>query len=117
MLLVHFDDGWNTEAAKNNVKQFSEKTQFDFLHEYFPVEEMKDLIRAYLKASVIGIEVPTDMGVRTFDYRLVENHKIKIVLSGGNWVTEGIIVNSGDFDATNARNFKVIHKHFNELMQ
>ena len=59
-LVVHFDNGWNSELAVKNIENIVNKLNYDLETYVFNWEEFKDLQRAYFKASVVDIEVPTD---------------------------------------------------------
>jgi len=111
VLLVHADDGWNTYAASTNVEKIVAATGYDFKRVKFNPVQFNDIIRAFMKAGVVGLESPTDNTLRAIIYDVAERHDINTILSGGNWVTEGIM--PGLFwgsDNNEARNIKSIHK-------
>ena len=59
-LLVHFDNGWNSELAIKNIEQVVNRLGFGLHTFVMDWPEFKDLQRAYFKASVVDVEVPTD---------------------------------------------------------
>ena len=89
-LAVHLDNGWNTEESEENIKNIISKTGFDLMTYKLDWEEFKDLQRAYLKASVIDIEVLTDHAIAGYIYKVACKEDIYYVLSGGNFATESI---------------------------
>ncbi|HRD37351.1 MAG TPA: 7-cyano-7-deazaguanine synthase, partial [Bacteroidia bacterium] len=81
-LLVHFDNGWNSEVAIKNIENIVNKTGFDLYTYVINWEEFKDLQIAYFKASVIDIEVPTDQLIFASLYKIAYERNIKYILSG-----------------------------------
>jgi N-acetyl sugar amidotransferase len=112
-LVVHFDNGWNSELAVKNIENVITKLQFP-LHTYVvDWEEFKDLQLSYLKASVLDIEVPTDQLIYGSVYRIARQKNIHTILSGSNVVTEGVIPANWNFmDKTDLVNLKNIHKKY-----
>ncbi|MBL7894102.1 MAG: N-acetyl sugar amidotransferase [Bacteroidia bacterium] len=90
-LLVHFDNGWNSEVAIKNIENIVNKTGFDLYTYVINWEEFKDLQIAYFKASVIDIEVPTDQLIFASLYKIAYERNIKYILSGNNIRTEAIL--------------------------
>lgn len=115
VLLVHVDDGWNTEAAKKDVAVIKENTGFD--SEDFQVDEREfcDILLAYLRAGVQGLEAPTDHLIIAALHEIMDQHGINNILSGSNWVTEGILPKAWGYDRGDARNIKAIHKRFGTI--
>jgi hypothetical protein len=76
------------------------------------LDEFHDLIIAYLKSGVIDIEVITDHAIIATNYRLADEHGIKYLLTGSNYVTEAIMPSSWSYRKTDFANIKNIHKRF-----
>lgn len=89
-LAIHFDNGWNTDTAKHNMHIICDKLNVDF--EVYAVEpaEFDDIISAFLKSGVIDIDAPTDIGLITTLYKVADKHKIKYILEGHSFRTEGV---------------------------
>lgn len=111
-LVVHFDNGWNSELAVKNIENIVSILGFDLYTYVINWEEFKDLQLAYLKASVIDIEVITDHAIAATLYQLAAKHKINYFLSGYNIVTEAILPKAWVFNKQDAENIKDIHKHY-----
>lgn len=90
-LAVHFDNGWNSELAVNNIENIINRLGFDLHTFVVDWEEFRDLQLAFLKASVVDIELITDHAIITKLYQLAIKYKIKYILSGSNVVTESIL--------------------------
>lgn len=111
-LIVHFDNGWNSELAVKNIEQIIATLGFDLYTLVVDWEEFKDLQLAYLKASVVDIEALTDHAISGTLYKLAAENKIKFILSGYNIVTEGILPAHWVFNKSDDINIKDIHKKF-----
>lgn len=109
-LAVHFDNGWNTDTAKHNMHIICDKLNVDF--EVYAVEpaEFDDIISAFLKSGVIDIDAPTDIGLITTLYKVADKHKIKYILEGHSFRTEG--VQPLDWAYVDGKYIAEIHRQF-----
>lgn len=87
-LIVHFDNGWNSELAQMNIEQIVTKLKFDLVTHVVDWDEFKLMQRAYIKASVVDIETLTDHAFMSTLYRQAKKWNIKYVLAGTNFKTE-----------------------------
>ena len=112
VLLVHLDSGWNSEMAAKNVKSIVEKTNFD-MHIYkIDWRELKDLQVAYLKASVLNLDIVQDHAIVAALYDVANKKGIKCIIDGHNFVTEWILPSSWGYPVDDLRNLKAIHKKY-----
>lgn len=111
-LLIHFDNGWNSELAVKNIEQICRYTGFDLYTYVVDWEEFKDLQKSYIKAGVLDWEVPTDHGLWAITIKKAKELKIKYVLTGFNYQTEGTLPKPMRFDKGDLKNLKDIYKHF-----
>lgn len=114
-LIVHFDNGWNSELAVKNIENIVSILGFDLYTYVINWEEFRDLQIAYLKASVIDIEAITDHAIKATLFKLAAKHKINYFLSGFNIVTEAILPKAWVFNKSDAINIKDIHKKFGTI--
>ena len=112
VLLVHMDNGWNSELAVDNINRIVDFTGFDLHTEVLEWEQFKDLQLAYIKASVLDWEVPTDHIIRSTLYKLAIKKKCKHILSGTNQQTEFILPHSMRYNKADTANMLDIHKQF-----
>lgn len=112
-LIVHFDNGWNSELAVKNIENIISKLGFDLYTYVIDWESFKDLQLSYIKASVIDIEAITDQLIFASIYRIARNFKIKTIVDGVNYASEAILpkswVQADKLDYVNLRN---IHKRY-----
>ena len=113
-LCVHFDNGWNSELAVMNIHHIVHKLGFDLSTYVIDWEEFKDLQLAYLKASVIDIEVLTDHAIYGTMFKIAKENDIKYVLGGHNIVTEGILPYHWTYNKKDYINIKDIHKKYGQ---
>lgn len=111
-LAVHFDNGWNSELAVMNIENIVSKLDLDLYTLVVDWEEFKDLQLAYLRASVVDIEVVTDHAISATMYKLAKKHKIKYILSGSNVATEYIMPPDWIFNKNDHINLRAIHGAF-----
>lgn len=87
-LLFHVDAGWNTDQAVGNIEKLVDGLGLDLYTEVINWEEMKDLQVAFLKSQVADQDKPQDIAFFSMLYKFANKHKIKYVLTGGNYSTE-----------------------------
>ncbi|MCD6067376.1 MAG: wbpG2 [Bacteroidetes bacterium] len=111
-LVVHFDNGWNSEQAVKNIENIVNRLDFD-LHTYvIDWKKFKDLQLSFVKASVLDLEVPTDQIIFSALYKIAKEHGIKTILSGHNISTESVLPRSWYADKLDYVNMKDIHKKY-----
>lgn len=111
-LAVHLDNGWDSKLAVRNIHGIVRKLNIDLHTHVIDWEEFKDLQLAYLKASVIDIEVLTDHAINAILYRVAHENGIKFVLYGTNRVTEQILPLAWKFNKNDLKNIRAIHDTF-----
>ena len=107
-LLVHMDNGWNNELAVQNIASICEILNFDLNTEVLNWEEFKDLQLAYLRASVIDIEVLTDHAIAATIYKLAQKYDITYTLNGFNLATEAVMPRGWTYKKQDFSNIKDI---------
>ena len=86
-LVFHVDAGWNSQIAVNNIERLVDGLGLDLYTEVINWEEIKDLQLAFFKSGVPHIDVPQDHAFFATMYKFVSKHKIKYILTGGNYST------------------------------
>lgn len=111
-LLVHLDNGWDSELAVKNVEKITTYTGFDLYTLVINWEEFKDLQKSFFSADVIDLELISDHAIFATVYKLTRKFDIKFLLSGDNFVTEAIMPKSWNWRKSDATNIKAIHSKF-----
>ena len=113
-LAVHLDNGWNSDTAVRNIKRVAEVLGIDYQSYVLDWQEFRDLQLAFLRASVPEIETPTDMAIPAALHRVAADHRVKYIISGGNYVTEGILPAAWHYNAKDLVFLKAVHRRFGE---
>lgn len=111
-LTVHFDNGWNSELAVANIENIITRLGFDLHTVVVDWEEFRDLQLAFLRASVVDIELVTDHAIIASLYQIALKNKVKYILSGVNYVTESILPSSWIHDKRDHVHIKAINRLF-----
>jgi N-acetyl sugar amidotransferase len=111
-LIVHIDNGWNSELAIKNIENILTKLDLNLDTHVIKWEDMRDIQLAFFKASVIDIDLPFDNAFMALLYKIAKKHNIKYILSGHNTVTEGWMPPSFTHYKLDTINIKAIHKRY-----
>lgn len=114
VLLVHLDNGWNTEWAVHNIKAICQYTGFDLYTYVIDWEEFRELQKAYFKANVVDIEVLTDHAIFALLLKVANRYNIKYILHGNNEATESIMPKDWVYSKTDSINIlDIVRKNSN----
>jgi N-acetyl sugar amidotransferase len=111
-LAVHFDNGWNSELAVQNIENTLKHLDIDLHTHVMDWEVFRDLQLAFLKASVPDLEVPTDHAIAAVLYQTALKHGIRYILTGTNLATESILPRSWAYGHLDWRYIKGLHNTF-----
>ncbi len=111
-LLVHMDNGWNSEISVKNIKNIADKLGLDYQSYVLDWDEFKNIQLAFFKASIPEMETPTDIAIPAALHKIAAEHGIKYIISGGNYVTEGILPKTWHYNAKDVKYLKHILKNF-----
>jgi N-acetyl sugar amidotransferase len=111
-LAIHFDNGWNSELAVNNIEKTLEKLDIDLYTYVIDWPTFKDLQLSFLKASTPDGEIPTDHAINALLFREANKRGIKFIINGMNFATESMAVPSWSYGHSDWKYIKAIHKKF-----
>jgi N-acetyl sugar amidotransferase len=111
-LAVHLDNGWNSEEAIKNIKVVCDRLGIDYMSYVLNWEEFKDIQLAFLKASIVEMEMPTDVAIPFALHKVAAENDIKFILSGGNLAGEAILPRSWFYYPKDSKLLKAIHRRF-----
>jgi N-acetyl sugar amidotransferase len=89
VLAVNLDNGWSSDISVKNIKKMTTQLNFDLFTYVIDYEEVKAVLRAYLKASLPWVDSPTDMAIKASLYFVAQKEGIKYILNGSDFRTEG----------------------------
>ncbi len=111
-LAVHLDNGWNSELSVSNISSIIKKLDIDLFTHVINWQEFRDIQLAYLKASVIDLEATTDNAITGILYKTASRYGIKYILSGENFITEGVLPALWVHNKLDSQNLKAIYQKF-----
>ena len=114
-LLVHFDYGWNTELAVQNIENATKLLGFDLYTYVMDWPEFKELQRSYFKASVLDLDVPADHMIFGALFKTASTFNVKYLLSGNNVWTEHTLPKKWNYNKFDLINLKDIHRSFSTV--
>ncbi len=114
-LTVHFDSGWNSELAVNNIENIVQKLGLDLVTDVVDWREMRDLQLSFFKASVMNCDIPTDHAFASVAYKQAVKYGIKYILSGQNMVSESSMPEAWVYPANDARHVRGIQRKFGSV--
>jgi N-acetyl sugar amidotransferase len=87
-LVFHVDAGWNSQIAVNNIERLIDGLGLDLYTEVIDWKDMKNLQKAYFRSGVPHIDTPQDHAFFATMYKFANKHKVKNIITGGNYSTE-----------------------------
>ncbi len=115
VLLVHLDNGWNSDIAVKNVKSIAKYTGFDLYTHVINWNEFRDIQLSLFKASVVDIELATDHAIKAVIYKTAAKFGVKYLLNGGNVITEAIMPVTWRHTKADKSNLLDIHKRYGTI--
>lgn len=114
-LAVHFDSGWNSELAVDNIHNLVSKLGLDLVTDVVDWREMRDLQLSFFKAGVANCDTPTDHAFAAVAFREATKYGIRYILSGHNFATESILPEAWGYNSLDARHLKALQRRFGKV--
>lgn len=114
-LIVHLDNGWDSELAVKNIENIIQKTGFDYYNYVIDWDEFKDMQLSYLKASVIDVEVVTDQAIFALLHIIANKLNIPHILFGDNPLSERTMPNGWTYKKNDLANMNAIHSRYGTM--
>ena len=109
-LAVHLDNGFNSEIAVNNIHKITSTLNIDLKTLVVNYEEMKDLLKSYMRASMPWIDFPTDLAIKATMYEIAIKENIHFILRGNDFRSEG--KQPTEWTYSDSKQLQYIHKKF-----
>ena len=90
-LLMHLDNGWDSEIAVQNIKNICNKLDLEYVSYVLDWQEFKEIQLAFFRSSIVDLDMPTDLAIPGALHRTASKYGIKYLISGGNFTSEGIL--------------------------
>ncbi len=114
-LCVHFDSGWNSELAVDNIHNLVTTLGLDLFTQVVDWREMRDLQLAYLKSGIANADTPTDHAFGYVAFHQARKYGIKHIISGANYASESILPAAWEYTSDDAKLLKAIHRRFGKV--
>jgi N-acetyl sugar amidotransferase len=88
-LAVNLDNGFSSKTAVENIKKVTNALKIDLETYVIDYEEVKAVLRAYIKASLPWIDGPTDLAIKAALYRIAEREGVNYIFNGSDFRSEG----------------------------
>jgi len=112
-LAVHYDNTWNSSIATLNIASVLNALDIDLFTHVVDNKEADDIFKAFWNAGVAELEASTDLGYAYTLRKVAAKKKIKFILEGHSFITEGITpLNRNYFDG---KYISEIHNRFGTL--
>lgn len=112
-LAVNLDNGWNSDIAVKNIRKMTRALNIDLETYVIDYEEIKDLLRSYMKAGLPWIDMPTDLAIKAVLYKIANREKIKFILRGNDFRSEG--TQPREWTYGDGKQLNYIHKKFGSV--
>lgn len=90
-LAIHLDNGWNSELAVENIHRTLSKLKIELHTHVIDWVEIREIQKSFLKASIPGMEIPTDHAIYSILREIANKEKIEYIVNGSNFKTEFIM--------------------------
>lgn len=88
-LAVNLDNGWSSDIAVKNIKKITTALNIDLETYVIDYEEIKDILRSFVRSGFPWIDVPSDMAIQAILYKIARREKVKYILVGNDFRSEG----------------------------
>lgn len=88
-LAVNLDNGFNSKIAVQNIYKITKKLKIDLETYVIDYEEIKDLLRSFLRARYPWVDAPTDLAIKAVMYKYAIKENIKFIIRGNDFRSEG----------------------------
>lgn len=89
-LAVHYDNTWNSGIATENIQKMLKALNIDLFTYVVDNKEIDDIFKSFFKACVPELDASTDLALAEVLYRAADKFKVKYILEGHSFMTEGI---------------------------
>ena len=112
-LAVNLDNGWSTDISVSNIKKVTDSLKVDLETYVINYEEVKSVLLSFMKAGLPWIDGPTDLAIKAVLYKLASREKIKTILVGTDFRSEG--KQPGEWTHSDPKLFNYIVKKYSKI--
>jgi len=112
-LAVNLDNGWNSDIAVENIKKVTKELEIDLETYVIDYEEVKSVLKSYMKAVLPWIDGPTDIAIKSVLNLIAKRENIKYILNGSDFHSEG--KQPSEWTYTDSKQLKWLNKKFGDI--
>lgn len=112
-LAVNLDNGWSSDIAVQNIKKVTKALDIDLETYVIDYEEIKDLLRVYMKAGLPWIDNPTDLAIQAVLFKIANKENIKYIFAGNDFRSEG--KQPTEWTYSDQKQLNYLHKKFGKV--
>ncbi len=109
-LAVNLDNGFSSDIAVQNIFNVTSALGIDLETYVIDYEEIKELLRAYMKAGMPWIDAPTDLAIKATMYKVARAEGIRYILRGNDFRSEG--KQPKEWTYADSKQLRFIHRKF-----
>lgn len=114
VLVMHCDTGWDSRESVDNIFNLCRTLGFALQTHVVDWEAMREAQRAFFRAGVPNCDIPQDHAIIATVCRVAVRNKIRLFLSGGNWVGESILPDAWGHDALDIVHLRDVWRRFGD---
>jgi hypothetical protein len=112
-LAVNLDNGWSSDIAVKNIKKITKALDIDLETYVIDYEEVKKVLRAYIKAGLPWVDGPTDNAIDSVLFKIAKREGINFILNGSDFRSEG--KQPSEWTYTDAKQMLYIVKKYEQI--
>ncbi len=106
-LAVYLDNGWASNIALENIEKLTKVLNIDLYTYVIDYEEVKLVLKSYLKARLPWADSPTDLAIKALLYKKARQMNLKHILVGHDFRSEGFQPNEWTYSDAKQLHFLV----------
>lgn len=114
-LAVNLDNGFNSEIAVQNIFKITKALNIDLETYVIDYEEVKSLLKAYMRAGLPWADYPTDMAIRAVMYKYAMKENVRYIIRGNDFRSEG--KQPKEWTYSDSKQLKHIQRKFGEKIK
>jgi len=112
-LAVYLDNGWASNISMKNIEKITNKLNIDLETYVINYEEVKSVLKAYLRAKLPWADGPTDLAIKAILYKKANEKGLQYILVGHDFRSEGFQPNEWTY--SDAKQLRYLAKRFSNL--
>jgi N-acetyl sugar amidotransferase len=112
-LAVNLDNGWNSDISVKNIKKVTSKLGVDLETYVINYEEIKDLLKSYMRSRLPWVDMPTDLAIKAVMYKISSKVGVRYILRGNDFRSEG--TQPREWTYGDARQLRYIHSVYGSV--